>query len=360
MKQALLLLLLLCNFNSLFAQVNLNQGLIAYYPFSGNANDASGNNNNPVFNNATLTADMFGNANSAYSFNGIDNCIRIPNSPSLNPTNQISICAWVRVGGFYQGKCHGNNVVMKGDADYLTGNYMIRFDDSYSSNSQNCFIASPDVNHETFFGLQAAQLANSPYVQLGQWYSVVYICDGVTAQTYVNCQLVGSGPANGITFSNGYDLFLGRLNDSQYPYWFNGVMDEVRIYNRPLNQAEVNAYGGCISCATQSDFSIQQNACDPLSITFLASSPAYNSIDWDFGDGNATSGSLNAVHSYSGYGNYTVRLIVTHDVNCSDTITKTIGVNVQNDTQLILTPDTTICLGQTKKLLTMPGLSFCW
>src|SRR5256885_16568574 len=84
-------------------------GLLAYYPFTGNANDASGNNNNPVFNNATLTSDRFGNAGRAYSFNGIDNYMRIPNSPSLNPANQISICVWVKVAGFYQDKCHGES-----------------------------------------------------------------------------------------------------------------------------------------------------------------------------------------------------------------------------------------------------------
>jgi len=36
------------------AQVNLSKGLMAYYPFTGNANDSSGNSNNPSFNNATL------------------------------------------------------------------------------------------------------------------------------------------------------------------------------------------------------------------------------------------------------------------------------------------------------------------
>ncbi len=224
---------------------------MAYYPFSGNANDASGNGNNPIFNNATLTTDRFGNPNSAYSFNGTDNYIRIPNSTTLNSTNQISICAWVKVAGFYQGKCHGNNVVMKGNTDYQTGNYKIRFDDSYFTNSQNCSISNPDVTHETFFGLNSTPSSNAPFIQTNQWYSVVYTCDGTTARIYVNCQLVGSGPANGITFTNGDDLFLGTLNNPLYPYWFNGVMDEVRIYNRAINDNEIEAYGDC-SIATNS------------------------------------------------------------------------------------------------------------
>ena len=218
---------------------------MAYYPFSGDANDASGNGNNPIFNNATLTNDRFGNPNSAYSFNGTDNYIRIPNSSSLNSSNQISICAWVKVAGFYQGTCHGNNIVMKGNMDFQTGNYMIRFDDSYFTNSQNCSISNPDVNHETFFGINSSSSSNAPFVQTNQWYSVVYTCDGTTAKIYVNCQLAGSGPANGISFTNSDDLFLGALNNSQYPYWFNGVMDEVRIYNRAINEDEIKAYGDC-------------------------------------------------------------------------------------------------------------------
>ena len=48
-------------------------GLAGYWPFTGNANDVSGNGNNGTNNGATLTTDRFGNANSAYSFNGTSN-----------------------------------------------------------------------------------------------------------------------------------------------------------------------------------------------------------------------------------------------------------------------------------------------
>jgi len=50
----------------------INDGLVAYYPFNGNANDESGNGNNGTVNGATLTSDRFGNANSAYSFDGVN------------------------------------------------------------------------------------------------------------------------------------------------------------------------------------------------------------------------------------------------------------------------------------------------
>ncbi|NCO54636.1 MAG: hypothetical protein COS14_10790 [Bacteroidetes bacterium CG02_land_8_20_14_3_00_31_25] len=54
------------------AQVNPDSCLVAYYPFNGNANDESGNGNNGTVNGAILSADRFGVANNAYSFDGVN------------------------------------------------------------------------------------------------------------------------------------------------------------------------------------------------------------------------------------------------------------------------------------------------
>jgi hypothetical protein len=229
------------------SQVNLNLGLMAYYPFNGNGADASGNNNHPVFNNATSVADRFGNPNSAYFFNGTNNYMRILNSATLNTSNQMSLCAWVKVTGFYQGTCHDNAIIMKGDVDNVPGNYLLRFGDVIYTNFQNCAIPVPDENHETFYGHQSTNPVpnTNPYVEKERWYSLVWTSDGVTSKTYVNCQLTLTGPSGNLTFTNGYDLYLGRMNHPSYPYWFNGTMDEIRIYNRVLNSDEINAYGAC-------------------------------------------------------------------------------------------------------------------
>src|SRR6266480_3163043 len=115
------------------AQVNLSQGLVAYYPFNGNANDQSGNNNNPFFNNAVLTSDRNGNPNSAYYFNGTNSYMQIPNSASLNPT-KISLFALVKPMGFYQGVCHGNVILNKGNNDNnVQSQYKLRFSDNLYS-----------------------------------------------------------------------------------------------------------------------------------------------------------------------------------------------------------------------------------
>lgn len=273
MRKLVFLFLLIANIST--AQVNLNVGLKAYYPFNGNANDASGNNNNPVFNNATLTSDRLGNANSAYHFNGTSSYMRIPNSATVNFTNKMSIAAWVKVTGFYQGKCHGNRVIMKGDGDYLPGNYTLTFDDNAYTNGQNCFITAPDELHQNFYGANTIQPSGgyTPYIQKDQWYSVIITSDGTTTNLYINCQLKGSGPVGSMTFTNSYDLFFGKLNDTNYPYWFNGDLDEVRLYDRALTMDEVNVLGGCTP--TVSDTIINDYA---AALTF---NPCHNSFTVD-------------------------------------------------------------------------------
>jgi hypothetical protein len=66
---------------------DLTSGLVAYYNFTGGSlADSSGYNNNISFNNnATQTADRFGNANNAYLFDGTTSYMSVPNSPTLSP-----------------------------------------------------------------------------------------------------------------------------------------------------------------------------------------------------------------------------------------------------------------------------------
>ena len=71
-----------------FAQIPSDR-LVGYWPFNGNANDESGNCNNGAVNGATLTIDRFGNSNSAYAFDGINDYIGIASSSLvINPTPQ--------------------------------------------------------------------------------------------------------------------------------------------------------------------------------------------------------------------------------------------------------------------------------
>ena len=73
----------------------LQQGLVAWYPFDGNASDISGNGNHGTVHGASISADRFGQENQAYFFDGVDDYIDLGNSTSLNPANLITVSAWV-------------------------------------------------------------------------------------------------------------------------------------------------------------------------------------------------------------------------------------------------------------------------
>lgn len=72
------------------------QGLVAYYPFDGDARDASGHENHGTVSGAWLTTDKFGNSGSAYDFDGVRSFIELPLciSPSVMP--QATIVAWAK------------------------------------------------------------------------------------------------------------------------------------------------------------------------------------------------------------------------------------------------------------------------
>ena len=226
-----------------FSQVKLDKGLMAYYPFTGNAKDSSGNKNDVVFNNARLTADRAGNPNSAYHFNGINTFMQIRNASSLNMQRQISLCMYIRPTGFYGGDCHGNSVIMKGETEGETGNYILRFDDASYLNGNNCDGALIHINRETFYGNSDIFPAYNQYIVLNHWYSVVYTYDGAVARLYVNNTLVKTTPVPGLTFTNAADLYIGKTPFPNFPYWFTGDLDEFRIYNRAINSKEVKLYG---------------------------------------------------------------------------------------------------------------------
>lgn len=235
------LLCFLCLGECSMAQVNLDKGLQAYYPFNGNANDESGNNNNPVFNNATITADRFGNINSAYHFNGVYQYMRIPNKPSINFKNEITLSVWVRPIGFYYGICHASQLISKGGGNYNDGNYALRYDDALFTNGRGCDGGKCDTLHQNFRGTGTVlKPYGGDFIKKNNWYNVLYTNDGKTAKLYVNCELKYSVTFPE-TFTNSEDLFFGKSDDDLFPFWLNGDLDDIRIYNRALTVNEITA-----------------------------------------------------------------------------------------------------------------------
>jgi len=77
------------------AWADLSDGLVAYYPFSGNANDASGNGHDGTVYGAMLTTDRLGNPNSAFNFDGTDDYVNVAYSPDFQ-LSTYTIATWIR------------------------------------------------------------------------------------------------------------------------------------------------------------------------------------------------------------------------------------------------------------------------
>ncbi|MBN8865141.1 MAG: gliding motility-associated C-terminal domain-containing protein [Sphingobacteriales bacterium] len=106
------------------------------------------------------------------------------------------------------------------------------------------------------------------------------------------------------------------------------------------------------------DFNYTADVCNTLTYQFSGVGNTQTNPYWDMGDGTIITGNLNPVHTFSSPGNYMIKYTVGSG-QCADTVRKVITVDIQWQ-DLIITPDTTICLGATKQLRTVPVLSFCW
>jgi hypothetical protein len=321
------------------AQANLKEGLVAYYPFNGTTSDESGNKNNPSTANITFTTDRFGNKNAACAFNGKSNFIQIPDNSSLRFKKSFSISTWVLVRGFYEGKCHGNRIIMKGSADYLKGSYMLTFDDNKSSNGSNCYTESTDKLRQSFYAAFATPVTND-YIVPGKWYLLTYTYDGSNALLYVNCKLQAKGVVRNADFSNNYDLFFGKMDNSQYPYWFNGLLDEVRLYNRALTKDEISYLCNYSPEKTKTvcdekniasaKFGVIIKNCTTVSFDLSsAANKNLKEIKWYLGDGT-TASKASLTHNYKRDGKYKVKVVTISNSGCKDSSTKEVIISKSN------------------------------
>ncbi len=238
----------------------LTDGLVAYYNFNGaNLNDSSGKNNNIVFNNAVPAKDRFGVANNAYAFDGVNSYMRVPNSASLNPSTSITIFAIVKVNGFYKGSCNGNQILGKGVPDDVMGYYALRFDDASLVGSSGCY-TSADTSKEFFYGSYGDNIPNGsaagtlndsfPFIHPGEWATVAFTFNGTVSKIYLNGALLATSVKSVPFTANTADLFIGKANSTIFPYNFNGIIDEIRIYNKAIPDNRI----GILNALTKKTF----------------------------------------------------------------------------------------------------------
>jgi chitodextrinase len=195
--------------------------LVAAYAFNEGTgttvSDSSGNSNNGTVSGATWTAS--GKYGSALVFNGTSALVTINNSASLQLTTGMTLEAWVNPSVVNSA---WRDVIYKGNDNY----YLEGTSASGGAPAAGGTFGTVDA---TFYGTGA--------LAVNTWTHLALTFDGTTARLYVNGVLASSQtePANLITSAN--PLQIG--GDSLYGQFFQGMIDEVRVYNVALTLAQI-------------------------------------------------------------------------------------------------------------------------
>jgi gliding motility-associated-like protein len=314
---SLLIIQIINSYN--IAQVPTN-GLIAFYPFSGNAKDASGNQNHGTNYGATLTYDRCSNPDSAYSFDGNSNYILINNSTSLNPKTGISLCAWIKPVAFTGS---GNNaIISKGYYSHNSPYFQYHLGITGNLRDRGTASLGMSLSINNISSIIGFENSWTP----GNWYFVVGTFDGNHMKLYINSNLKIDTLITGSLSDYGQPLCIAKMNNANL--YTPGTIDDVRIYNRALTLTEIrNLYNikcslGAINgifevCPSQKNVNYFINSVSNATnyswtysgtgATITANS---NSISINFSD-NATSGNLSVTVTGSDFSTQTATSYIT-------------------------------------------------
>lgn len=204
-------------------------GLVAYFPFNGNADDESGNGHNGTVNGAVLSTDRFGNANKAFSFDGINDYISIAPSSLVDKDTAVTLSFWLKRGisddygiPIHTGNQGCINTQIKNDSVIV----------AISTNSNY------DGSAPTEFVIKWT------YIKQSQWNHIIYTYNGTKLKLYINGELKKEAFAEGNIWSpqSSYLAFgVYYLFGTPHHGYYKGILDDVRLYHNALNLEEIKA-----------------------------------------------------------------------------------------------------------------------
>lgn len=209
-------------------------GLVAFYPFNGDALDYSGNDYHGEVTNAYPIYGRREKLNQSYLFNGEDDAfIEVPHSDRFNLSKLGGISLWINIHSLNESN---NNIywhiIGKGaKASWDTDGYCL-----FYHNGLNVILgvltnksAKPHINRVNFGTLEIAK-----------WYHLVFTWDGSFMKGYINGNLIGEPIEQTHNIPVISDpLIIGKKPFGRRPGFFHGQIDQVRIYDRALTDNEV-------------------------------------------------------------------------------------------------------------------------
>jgi hypothetical protein len=303
-----LILILLLGLTS-FLNADLNEGIIVHYPFNGNASDESGNGNDGTVYGATLTNDRFGNENSAYDFDGLNDYIRKSNTSDFNKSDgqEISIVCWIKpnwISGSGYSIIIANRSIPEWNYNWMLYQHADSGTLSLHGVDQNISNYIPTNDEWTFIVASVSSIGDF--------------------NLFVNGNLEVSFSDWMYQTQHPSVLSIGNYGSTEF---YCGKIDDIRIYDRLLTESEIEfLYYGM-----QANFTIAENAYVGEQIQLTDTSLGNPTTwEWDFeNDGiyDSTYYSYqDAVYwTYENTNADSVKLRISNDT-VTDSLTKAISV----------------------------------
>ena len=211
----------------------LSRGLVAYYPFNGNARDESGNGLDGVVTGATLTSDRWGNAGAAYSFDGDDYIVVADNDLlDFEPADNFTISLWVQVAATQMLDGGINDILRKWSGDAQGYPFSISFLNETAAIPETFLIARYDDGCNHFPNANSAAVARETF------HHIVFVKNGTTLSLFVDGVLATS-VIDDTSCSTANDSHMTIGARGQLARFFTGKIDDIRIYNRVLSNKEM-------------------------------------------------------------------------------------------------------------------------
>jgi len=167
---------------------------------------------------------------------GLDDYVEFGNDSRFDITDKITVVAWIKVGRFDRS---WNAIVTKGDSAW-------RLSQEYDEDSLAFHCTGIKSSSKKSWGSGWRQLGVEGHVNVndGKWHHVAGVYDGSKISLYVDGVLDNSEDATGKIAVNDYPVLIGENSEERGRYW-NGLIDDVRIYSYALSESEIkDLYAG--------------------------------------------------------------------------------------------------------------------
>jgi hypothetical protein len=203
------------------AYAEIDADLVAYYPFDGNANDASGNGHDGTcYGGIAYSTGIVGQA---AVFDGLNDYIMIFPSGELVAQDTISVAAWINPVTIFGGPRHFD-IYVQNDTDYSYVTHNVTIDDGL-------------LYYDNF--LPWAGATTTPVTE-NQWQHIAVVRSDDLVQIYIDGQLATTGTGEPREAASDIDnTLVGARVRPHLDHLFHGAIDDLRIYSRPLTEAEI-------------------------------------------------------------------------------------------------------------------------